>query len=856
MNILFLRGFNNYFNRTVRKYLTLEEYREHAINTVDYPQINFNPNDGVMTELIVGGPNQLTSEGVPLDWDKTGSPDYAVCYEQGKIISRWYILESERTREGQFKLALRRDVIVDNIDEIVKAPVFIEKGKIDDINNPLLFNNENMTYNQIKEKEYLLKDSTGVPWIIGYVAKNAPETDKQINALISNMLSNTLDPSDLPWKFDLQNDVLINGGVDLNIKLSVGHTYQQNAPRGLSYTYQGFETSIIYKDAVGSMTVDYNQTYPKNGSYIVNQSGASGSPVSYTYNKNGSNPPSKATVDEINSKMVNFSGNAKTLLQQKLQADFATATTGIDKYRGKIVYDETTKKYYRISFDTVAGGSEWVSYFPGEDVREAVVDYAAPSGYTKTPSYFAFYTRGAQLKPVYTEVTSQSITLMLQHGGENATRAIVNNSVYDMFALPYGELNIIDTDGVAFKTTAESSMAIARAIATTLSDAAVYDLQLLPYCPIREVRDYYETTGNINLSDFENKYWATAQSGEAEGAKKTTVLFWASNSSGTFNIPLKIEVPKDATELKIYNETIVTRLCSPNYAGMFEFSLAKNGGLDYINIDYNYRPYSPYIHANPNFKNLYGKDWNDARGLVCGGDFTISSVSSAWQNYQVQNKNYQVIFDRQIQNMDVNNKIALEQQQWNGIAGSITAGLTGMAGGSIVGGFLGGAGIGAAVGGIASATLSGIGAAKDKEWLLRQQGEAKQYVQDMYNFNLGNIQALPYSLSKTDSLTENNKLWPFIEIYNCTDKEREALRNKLKYNGMTIMTIGNIFDNLDLNSSEKVYFQGQLIRMDDIKDDSHVLNEIYSELKKGLFFIGSEIHINLGGNYVSTTSNK
>jgi len=43
-------------------------------------------------------------------------------------------------------VTLRRDVVVDNYNDIIEAPMFIEKGYVQD-SNPLIFNNENMGYN-------------------------------------------------------------------------------------------------------------------------------------------------------------------------------------------------------------------------------------------------------------------------------------------------------------------------------------------------------------------------------------------------------------------------------------------------------------------------------------------------------------------------------------------------------------------------------------------------------------------------------------------------------------------------------------------------------------------------------------
>ena len=62
MNILLLRGFNNYFNRIVKKYSTIADYKNNSSSFLDLANINFNPNDGVATELVIGSVNQLESD--------------------------------------------------------------------------------------------------------------------------------------------------------------------------------------------------------------------------------------------------------------------------------------------------------------------------------------------------------------------------------------------------------------------------------------------------------------------------------------------------------------------------------------------------------------------------------------------------------------------------------------------------------------------------------------------------------------------------------------------------------------------------------------------------------------------------
>ena len=153
---------------------------------------------------------------------------------------------------------------------------------------------------------------------------------------------------------------------------------------------------------------------------------------------------------------------------------------------------------------------------------------------------------------------------------------------------------------------------------------------------------------------------------------------------------------------------------------MFQFKLSKftDAQMSNINIDCSYKPYNPYIKLNPDFSGLYGDDWNDSTGLILGGDFSLSILTDAWTDYQLNNKNYQNIFNRQIQNIDIMNRIAREQQQFNSTVGVLTGTIGGGIGGAVtgakVGGVYGAIG-GAAVGLIGGAAASMYGAAKDAE---------------------------------------------------------------------------------------------------------------------------------------------
>lgn len=164
-----LSGFNNYYNRMVKLPGNTKEDYPEPIYTLD--ATNFVPNDGVNTEYVVG------------TYDYNGEGDYVIITTLGRrpigapadweeyVASRWFIIDSVRNRQGQYTLTLRRDLIADYYNIIKQSPMFIEKATLDQ-DSPFIFNREDMTVNQIKTNEYLLKDKSNCPWIVGYYDKD------------------------------------------------------------------------------------------------------------------------------------------------------------------------------------------------------------------------------------------------------------------------------------------------------------------------------------------------------------------------------------------------------------------------------------------------------------------------------------------------------------------------------------------------------------------------------------------------------------------------------------------------------------------------------------------------------------
>ena len=208
----------------------------------------------------------------------------------------------------------------------------------------------------------------------------------------------------------------------------------------------------------------------------------------------------------------------------------------------------------------------------------------------------------------------------------------------------------------------------------------------------------------------------------------------------------------------------------------------------------------------------------------------MTQIQDQFINYQLQNKNYNLIFDRQMQSMDLKHKIGNEEDIWNVVTGTISGAAGGLTGGALVGGGIG-AGIGAAVGG-AAALAGGLRDISLNKKLRADEADSARTIQSL---SIGNIQAMPDTLTKVTAQNQNNKLFPFIEIYRATQIELDAFVNYIKWNGMTVGIVDQL--NKWYNSSEEAstnYIEADIIRLD-IPDDSHIVSEIANELRKGVY---------------------
>lgn len=804
---LYLLNYNNYYNRLVKKENNLASYMRYVIGNA-MPGVNFNPNDGIFTEQII-------------NWPQTNpNPDYLiVADEYNEIISRWFVIEQTRLRNGQYRIMLRRDVIVDNYNDILNAPVFIEKAMLP-TSNPLIHNSEGMTYNQILQNKYQLTDDTRVPWVVGYVPRDFRPTAGQ--------------PIPVVAQPDTSVDFVVNGISNWEYYRysnlggnTMFHPYPENPYLTVrfkqpyynlkAYTTRNLDVSVYFNQdtdfTVFEKTVNENSTRP----LIANE--ASGTTVA----ENLTDMAVKSIVQRYFNNVRTTSNwtTLKNALVTYHNVQNASETEYFRTLNNKRILDTSTGITYNI--DVVTGNIDnqlkqtnvSILSATGNILKNLIDNYGDFATYNYNDTTFGWSTDEA---PLTLRLSTAGVSL---HVNPTTERYQLEDAPYDMFAIPAGTISI-RKDGLEtmIEATVNSAAAIAVSIGATLGSNAVYDIQLLPYCPVR-----YAITQINELTVTGHPYWSVLDSDNV----LSNVILWAVKSSDKFTMSRTISIPSNPIEYKVANECDFNRLVSPNGAGMFEFKPTTNGGVSRIEVDFTYKPFNPFIHLRPNFGNLYGKNYDkDFRGLICGGDFSLPQLSNAWANYQQNNVNYQAIFDRRIENLETNNAVQREKEKWGIATSALGAGL-----GAGIGSAVAGAGPWGIAIGAAGAGVSALAGMKDYELNEKLRDEAKAYEIDMYNYNLGNIQAIPTALAKTGAMVYNNTIFPTLEYYSCTETEKKALRDKITYNGMTVMVIGTIQQYKQANNA--TYIKGKLIRCETIEDDFHMVNAIAGELNKGVY---------------------
>lgn len=800
MKICTLIGFNNYYNRIFKKRDTLSAYENDSEAYAIFDDINFDPKDQILTSQVINHDYEADP----------GDPDYLIVMDEYEnIVSRWFVMEMVRTRKGQYRLDLRRDVLAEHIDTILEAPIFIQRAMLRP-DDPLIFNDEGMVFNRIKVKETMIRDESGQGWIVGYMDGETAQTITIANAVPTDYLTIEQAASITGLDSQIIEDLLSGSSVVGTNNWVIRFNFVNSLSLTGTISQGGIRFSGNVNEILGTARSIFNLA---NHNTLITSL----------------NPGSLFSVGNT---FVNNQSRAITRFKALTSSDCITDDVRrLENLAKPIQYDG--KLWDIVGLSITQAPQNRVA-----QLNDPAINNIISSGGFPVASNGQFELTSQQSQISLVKELNQSLNLTVSLGGD--TKPVLKNRPYRMFCIPTGKYRWraikpteedpnprytdYDASDIAFKVAAE--------IQRQASDSAklgIYDLQYLPYCPIRRYihpNIFAVDRYNFVIAGYAMDANLIAEVKRADGDHAVMMhIFYCEEDSFTYTndkVTIPVSNPKIESNCNLY------RLCSPNYQGAFDFNAAKNNGVSGFVVKCTYKPYTPYIRVAPIFAGLYGAEFNDQRGLICGGNFSMSQSSSAWAQYELNNKNYQNIFNREIQSMDFAHGQQTLEAQFGAATGTIQQGIAGAQTGAMVGGPWG-----AAIGAVVGTATGAIGGAMDLTLLAGRQKDQRDLAVQKYNYQLGNIRALPNTLTKIDAFDISSKIFPFLETYTCTDQERQALEDKIRYESMIVMRIGKMSDYIAEGSPS--YIKANLIRDENLFDDYHIFNEVNIELEKGVY---------------------
>ena len=382
-------------------------------------------------------------------------------------------METVRTLKGQYECVLRRDVFAEAWDDLMNSYCYMERAVLDKY-NPLVFNPEPITVNQILDSEQLIVDKSYCPWIVFYGETN-----------ISNI---TVSRSSLAYQLEVD---------DINDFCSENTFYY--LPDDANSVQLGL---VINKQASGRGNEIFNcvpygistgVSYP-TGLYIGLRNY-----ISFTGDPEGF----RADVLDVFTDTDNL----------KTSADYGTSYT----YNNIVVHDRTTDKFYRIQ--CAVGAEELICDRLTNDqsspyidqVKDILDDYTnfssvVSSGYnlnTVTGSVvYRAYKRKKITTSILEELDSQVVTIKTPDNSYNPVDA-----PYHIWCMPYKKFPVTyKYNGVSrtIITDPDLNLRAAQAISIANTSSKIYDLQILPFCPLPD--EFFPSEGHISVNIDDNDH--------------------------------------------------------------------------------------------------------------------------------------------------------------------------------------------------------------------------------------------------------------------------------------------------------------------------------------------------------------
>jgi len=628
MSELVFLNYKNYYDRKFKSLSSVSAYKTADPSYFAISDINFDIADGVQTKQVVNfGANDVRH---PFN--------YMIVHEKNSdtVKSRWYVMEDVFNRKNQSTFTLLRDVCVDFYDSYKNNDFFIERGNVSSDTDPLIYNNENQTFNQIlQSRTSLVPSGASGRYVVGYVDKT--------------------------WDGGIVTDSSVVG------------------------TYDKWEDCELYEFLIGhkKMQSEYATTYSLHlGIGYGSQPSTPGEPLSTTNYS--------ATFSLLNpaSHTVNALYNAPNLIGGLITSgNFNTLVNALGNNAGTSAVFESFTGVVNNYYDSLGIKPTNLvlrNKFAGKKINVGGTVYSISSALHYNEQVNV--PKSTYFPEFLSLVKSLNSNILTNY---NNTDELLSNLylyfVYSYYTFSYSAVTPVITIGddrpvseLPYDIFYVPDSAIARKFAGYFASQyaggnVLYDIQLLPFKPSAS-----NVTDTITIGG------------------ETATLTWASSDKvyGTFTHSSPVTY-STRIDRKVGSCCDMCRIVAPNGASHWDFNPATIGGVSANSIKYEvtFMPYNPYIHIFPTFSGIYGsinRDYNspnvgESRGFVCTGDWSIPFSTSNWATYQLNNSAYMLSHDRQMENMSINQKLGIASDIVGGVANTIGMGITGGALGAGIG---------------------------------------------------------------------------------------------------------------------------------------------------------------------------
>ena len=728
-------------------------------------------------------------------------PTYLVDNDTGR---RFFITGYTQLSGVKYQLSLLRDVISENPSLWQQETAYISAGLATDYNK---YKRWDLPYTNTKVKEDRLNIKGKSSFFVYYVNTQSLKSENNTNVLSEEDLkiSYTSIPGITGYDYSvaniaaLDNSQLINytgndvGAINTIKDVNVSFNWVGDIPYTTLSSGEGYNgpyaTGKWFKY---KMTYNLEESAENSFSYSILDS--AGKYPSYYVDADNALTGNVLHIPMLlkNLMVYNFQnrdgffnnyGNSKYDMRDQLKAVMTSffsslnpqnqeTVSSVDKYVGKIIYNEADKKVYTVdksTSDYQLGGNLHKNYYTAfvNTIKNISFPYYFIEDGNSTINYGANDIKGYGNFISYT--ANQSVIRYTLRELGVAIKFDFNFKA-DKRKLPRSSVrcvNIVSDDtenGISDSDIAQTLMlAQTNPINPATDTGRILDVQFLPFSMATA------TNENFKINDTPIK---------AMFLDADDLEFYTDMTDLT-----------DLTEITKECDTI--KIVSPSRASQYLFRPYNNGGIMEFRTKITLRPYNTIIYVRPSTKGLLMYDYDDKDCLIISEDFSLTAVTSEWTNYIYNNRNYNDVFERQIQGREFartwERKIEEAQKksdEWT--SRNISAQKASTYTGNLP---------------IISSVAGAIGTAfQDQTYLQmaqidRQYNEATyqegiQLSRDLFEMQLENIQSQPIVPSKISTL--DAKLLPgvYLEYYSSNPSELQAINDFYKFNGNRIDAYG------------------------------------------------------------------